>query len=93
MDADGSQSYAVSAFTGGLVYVTLRELHVWNCSGSRAMLLTGGMPVGLRIVLSVGSSCAVRLLAWRQRPEGSLFWSMEEAAAKNDAAIRPFFER
>ena len=47
--------------------MALRELHVWNCSGSCARLLHGGIPIGLRIALSVGTSCAVRALAWRRR--------------------------
>ena len=69
----------------------LRELHVWNCSGSSARMLRGGIPIGLRIALSMGASCAVRLHAWRQRPD-DLLWSMETAREKNEAALRPFFQ-
>ena len=92
MDADGSQSYAVSSFVGALVYVSLRELHVWNCSGNNAMLLSGGIPVSFRIVLSICSACGVRWLAWRHRKEDDLFWTMEEALRRNDEVIRPWFE-
>uniref|UniRef100_A0A7S3B253 Glycine transporter domain-containing protein n=1 Tax=Haptolina ericina TaxID=156174 RepID=A0A7S3B253_9EUKA len=87
----GSQSYAVSSLAGGLVYVLLREFHVWNCSGSSHKLLTGGIPIGVRILLSIGTSCAVRVLAWQQRPN-DLLWSMETALEKNAAALRPLFD-
>ena len=68
-------------------YAYRRELHVWNCSGSSARLLSGGIPIGLRIVLSIGTSCAVRWIAWQQKPH-DLFWSMETAADRNAAALR-----
>ena len=71
--------------------MALRELHVWNCSGSCARLLHGGIPIGLRIALSVGTSCAVRALAWRRRPE-DLLWSMEAACDRNEAALRSLFD-
>ena len=88
---NGSESYAVSSLAGALVYVGLRELHVRNCSGSSARLLSGGIPIGLRISLSIATSVAVRALIWRQRPE-RLFWTMDTAAEKNEAALRSFFE-
>jgi len=86
----GSQSYAVSSFAGALVYVVLRQLHVWNCHGDTARMLSGGIPIGLRIGLSIGTSCAVRVLAWQQRPD-DLFWSMETALSRNEAALQPLF--
>ena len=88
---NGSESYAISALSGGFVYVGLRELHVRNCSGSSARLLSGGIPIGLRISLSIATSVAVRALIWRQRPD-KIFWSMDTAAEKNEAALRSFFE-
>ncbi|EOD24077.1 hypothetical protein EMIHUDRAFT_207163 [Emiliania huxleyi CCMP1516] len=79
----GSQSYAVAAFSGAGVYVLLRELHVWNCSGSSVKLVTGGVPIGLRIAMGVGTSVAIRAYAWWRRPD-DLFWSMDAAATANE---------
>ena len=39
------------------------------------------------------TSCIVRVLAWRQRPD-TIFWSMQTALEKNEAALaRLFVER
>lgn len=85
--SSGCQSYAIASFSGAAVYVALREVHVWNCAGSTARLLHGGIPIGFRICLGAGTALAVRIFAWQRKPDG-IFSSMQECAEANDASIR-----
>lgn len=80
--ATGCQSYGIASFSGAAVYVALRELHVWNCAGSAARLVHGGIPIGLRIGVGFGTALGVRAAAWRYEPDG-IFLSMDASAAAN----------
>jgi len=78
----GCQSYALASVSGAAVYVALRELHVWNCSGVSSKLINGGIPIGLRIALGFGTAVLVRACAWDRKPDG-LFLTMEETSEQN----------
>lgn len=78
----GCQSYGVASAAGAAVYVGLREVHVWNCAGSAAKLVHGGLPLSLRIAAGFGAVVAVRALAWQNKP-AALLATMDESAAAN----------
>lgn len=83
----GCQSYGVAAAAGAAVYVALRELHVWNCAGSTARLLHGGIPLSARILAGFSTVCAVRAYAWHTKDD-KLLLSMADNAKANRAAVR-----
>jgi uncharacterized membrane protein YeiH len=76
----GCQSYALSSFSGAVVYVTLREAHVWNCAGSTARLVHGGLPISLRIILGMGTAAAVCACTpgSRSRTRSSNRWTRQQ---------------
>ena len=75
----GAQSYGVASLAGASVYVGLRELHVWNCAGDSIKLVTGGIPISLRILAGFSAACAVRVFAY----DKPLFHSMAESVDSN----------
>jgi uncharacterized membrane protein YeiH len=83
----GCQSYGIASFSGAAVYVMLRELHVWNCAGSTSKLVHGGIPIGLRIFLGLGTVFGVRAIAWWNKPN-DLFSSMEASAVMNQKSLQ-----
>lgn len=83
----GCQSYAIASFSAASVYVGLRQLHVWNCAGSCSRLVHGGIPIGIRILVSASAAIGIRAWAWQQKPDG-IFSSMETCADANHARIR-----
>ena len=62
--------------------------HVRLCAGSTEKLISGGIPLGLRIVLGVGAAIGIRAYAWEQKSDGGLLMSMTEAADANREILR-----
>ena len=85
---NGAESHALSAFSGAAVYVALRELHVWNCSGATAKLVHGGLPIGLRVACGFGTAVAMRAIMWNGGQPQTLFSTMERAADANERTLR-----
>ena len=90
--ATGCQSYGIASFSGAAVYVALRQLHVWNCSGSTQKLIHGGIPLGLRILLGFGTVFSIRAVAWHYKPDGILS-TMDDSATANKKRIQQLFHR
>ena len=88
----GCQSYAVASFLASSTYVGLRQLHVWNCPGTSSKVIHGGLPIGLRIVVSASVAVAFRVYSWQQKPD-ELFSSMEDCAAAHDEYLRRLCSR
>ena len=87
--ASGYPSYGVASLAGAGVYVALREVHVWNCAGSCARLVHGGIPISARILAGFSAACAVRAYAYLH-PDAPLLSSMDTVAGDNAARLRAF---
>lgn len=55
-----------------------------NCAGNTAMLVKGGIPIGLRILLGFSTVFGVRAYGWKAKDEKKeIFLTMDENADAN----------